>query len=152
MADTRSARLRSNHDSVGWFTYLLRTEYRCRRRSAVSVLRNFSFDIRELYGFLIGSIFSGIVGTGFYPIFGNRMWCRFGCPLAAYMGFIQRFKSRFRITTNGGQCISCGELLDVLRTRHRCQVVCTAWAKHCAFILCRLWCVLSGLSERGFEA
>ena len=65
-------------------------------------------DIRFWYGFAIGSIFSGVIGTGFYPIFGNRVWCRFGCPLAAYLGFIQRFKSRFRITTNGGQCISCG--------------------------------------------
>ena len=49
-----------------------------------------------------------MIGTGFYPIMGNRVWCRFGCPLAAYMGIVQRFKSRFRITTNGGQCISCG--------------------------------------------
>jgi polyferredoxin len=57
---------------------------------------------------MIGSIFSGVIGTGLYPIFGNRTWCRFGCPLAAYMGLVQRFKSRFRITTNGGQCISCG--------------------------------------------
>ncbi len=65
-------------------------------------------DIRFWYGFAIGSIFSGVIGTGFYPIFGNRVWCRFGCPLAAYMGIVQRFKSRFRITTNGGQCISCG--------------------------------------------
>ena len=39
---------------------------------------------------------------------GNRVWCRFGCPLAAILGIVQRFKSRFRITTNGGQCISCG--------------------------------------------
>lgn len=60
------------------------------------------------YGFLIGAIFSGIIGVGFYPLMGNRVWCRFGCPLAAYMGLFQRFKSRFRITTNGGQCISCG--------------------------------------------
>ena len=60
------------------------------------------------YGFLISSGFSGVVGTGFYPIMGNRVWCRFGCPLAAYLGLVQRFKSRFRITTNGGQCISCG--------------------------------------------
>ncbi len=67
-----------------------------------------AFDIRDWYGFLIGSIFAGVIGTGFYPILGNRAWCRFGCPLAAYMGIIQRFKSRFRITTNGGQCISCG--------------------------------------------
>jgi ferredoxin-type protein NapH len=66
------------------------------------------YDIQSSYGFLIGSIFSGVIGTGFYPILGNRVWCRFGCPLAAYMGFVQRFKSRFRITTNGGQCISCG--------------------------------------------
>jgi Pyruvate/2-oxoacid:ferredoxin oxidoreductase delta subunit len=60
------------------------------------------------YGFLIGAAFSGVVGVGFYPILGSRVWCRFGCPMAAYIGFFQRFKSRFRITTNGGQCISCG--------------------------------------------
>jgi len=66
------------------------------------------YDVQTWYGFFVGSIFSGIIGTGFYPILGNRVWCRFGCPLAAYMGFVQRFKSRFRITTNGGQCISCG--------------------------------------------
>lgn len=64
--------------------------------------------LRKPYGFFIGSIFSGVIGTGFYPLMGNRVWCRFGCPLAAYLGLIQRFKSRFRITTNGGQCISCG--------------------------------------------
>jgi len=64
--------------------------------------------IKDTYSFLIGAWFAGVIGTGFYPIFGNRVWCRFGCPLAAYLGFVQRFKSRFRITTNGGQCISCG--------------------------------------------
>lgn len=68
-----------------------------------------SYAVQRTYGFLIGSIFSGVIGTGFYPIFGNRTWCRFGCPLAAYMGLVQRIKSaKFRITTNGGQCISCG--------------------------------------------
>ena len=67
-----------------------------------------AFTVREYYGFLISSIFAGVVGTGFYPIMGNRMWCRYGCPLAGLMGLVQRFKSRFRITTNGGQCISCG--------------------------------------------
>jgi len=64
--------------------------------------------IKDTYSVLIGAWFAGVIGTGFYPIFGNRVWCRFGCPLAAYLGFVQRFKSRFRITTNGGQCISCG--------------------------------------------
>ena len=64
--------------------------------------------LRQPYGFLIGAAFSGVIGVGFYPLLGSRVWCRFGCPLAAYMGIFQRFKSKFRITTNGGQCISCG--------------------------------------------
>ena len=75
---------------------------------ASSVLGFNTYDVQKSYGFLIGSVFSGIIGTGFYPVMGNRVWCRFGCPLAAYMGIVQKFKSRFRITTNGGQCISCG--------------------------------------------
>mgnify|MGYP000135287892 FL=1 len=60
------------------------------------------------YGFFIGALFSGVIGVGFYPLMGSRVWCRFGCPMAAYLGLLQRFFSRFRITTNGGQCISCG--------------------------------------------
>ncbi len=64
--------------------------------------------LRSSYGFLIGAIFSGVIGTGFYPIFGNRVWCRMGCPMAAILGMQQRLFSKFRITTNGGQCISCG--------------------------------------------
>lgn len=67
-----------------------------------------SYKLKQWYGFFIGAVFSGIIGVGFYPLLGNRVWCRFGCPMAGYMGIIQRFKSRFRITTNGGQCISCG--------------------------------------------
>lgn len=71
-------------------------------------LGGISYQVKSIYGFAIGSIFAGVVGTGFYPVMGNRVWCRFGCPLAAVMGIVQRFQSRFRITTNGGQCISCG--------------------------------------------
>ena len=67
-----------------------------------------SGTLRSTYGVYIGSIFSGVIGTGFYPILGNRAWCRFGCPMASILGFQQRMFSKFRITTNGGQCISCG--------------------------------------------
>jgi polyferredoxin len=67
-----------------------------------------SSSIKNAYGFFIGSAFSGVIGVGFYPILGNRVWCRFGCPMAGYMGLFQRFVSKFRITTNGAQCISCG--------------------------------------------
>jgi polyferredoxin len=67
-----------------------------------------SKSIKKVYGFLVGAAFAGVIGVGFYPLLGNRVWCRFGCPMAGYMGIIQRFKSKFRITTNGAQCISCG--------------------------------------------
>lgn len=72
------------------------------------VLGDFSHGFSKTYGFLVGSMFSGVVGTGFYPILGSRGWCRFGCPQAAILGIFQKKKSKFRITTNGGQCISCG--------------------------------------------
>lgn len=65
-------------------------------------------NLSSWYGFLIGAVFSGVIGVGFYPIMGTRVWCRFGCPMAAILGIGQRYFSRFRITTNGGQCISCG--------------------------------------------
>lgn len=67
-----------------------------------------SGKVREWYGFYIGALFSGVVGVGFYPLLGSRVWCRFGCPQAAILGILQRCFSRFRITTNGGQCMSCG--------------------------------------------
>lgn len=67
-----------------------------------------SYPLRKWYGFVIGAAFSGVIGVGFYPLLGSRVWCRFGCPMAAILGIQQRFFSRFRITTNGSQCISCG--------------------------------------------
>jgi ferredoxin-type protein NapH len=80
-----------------------------------------SYKLSEWYGFFIGSAFSGVIGVGFYPIMGSRVWCRFGCPMAAYLGILQKInlkfkvgkkevalQSKFRITTNGSQCISCG--------------------------------------------
>lgn len=67
-----------------------------------------SATFSQFYGLWIGAVFSGVIGVGFYPLLGNRVWCRFGCPQAAILGLFQRFFSRFRITTNGDQCMSCG--------------------------------------------
>ncbi len=67
-----------------------------------------AYGMKKWYGFFIGMFFSGVAGVGFYPILGSRVWCRFGCPMAAILGIFQRFFSRFRITANGGQCMSCG--------------------------------------------
>ena len=69
---------------------------------------DFAFQVQDWYGFLITAGFAGVIGTGFYPIGGTRVWCRFGCPQAAILGIIQKFFSRFRITVNGDQCMSCG--------------------------------------------
>ncbi len=73
-----------------------------------AVLGEARWKVKSWYGFYIGAVFSGVAGVGFYPLLGNRLWCRFGCPQAAILGLIQRLWSRFRITTNGGQCMSCG--------------------------------------------
>ena len=34
-------------------------------------------SLKQWYGFWIGAAFSGVVGVGFYPILGSRVWCRF---------------------------------------------------------------------------
>lgn len=66
------------------------------------------FSMKRWYGFFISAGFAGVIGTGFYPLMGTRVWCRFGCPQAAILGFLQVVFSRFKIKTNGGQCIACG--------------------------------------------
>ncbi|MBD3419311.1 MAG: 4Fe-4S binding protein [Chitinivibrionales bacterium] len=73
-----------------------------------ALTESLSTGAKHWYGILIMSVWAGAVGTGFYPILGTRIWCRFGCPLAAMLGILQKFFSRFRITTNGSQCMSCG--------------------------------------------
>lgn len=72
------------------------------------VLGEVSRAFRSAYGFIVVSVLSGAIGTALYPVFGNRVWCRFFCPMAGILGIIQRYFSRFRITTNGAQCMSCG--------------------------------------------
>jgi len=71
-------------------------------------LQHYAVVANRVYGFVIGGLFSGVVGVGFYPILGSRVWCRFGCPMAALLGLLQKYASRFRIATNQDQCISCG--------------------------------------------
>ncbi|MCB0515590.1 MAG: 4Fe-4S binding protein [Bacteroidetes bacterium] len=76
--------------------------------SGGSFLGDFSSQFARAYGFFITAMFSGVVGVGFYPLLGSRVWCRFGCPMAAYLGILQKYFSRFKISTNAAQCISCG--------------------------------------------
>jgi ferredoxin-type protein NapH len=78
------------------------------RMEWLPVSRAVTDGFAKWYGFFVGSAFAGVIGVGFYPLLGSRVWCRFGCPMAAVLGIFQRVFSRFRITTNGDQCMSCG--------------------------------------------
>jgi NosR/NirI family transcriptional regulator, nitrous oxide reductase regulator len=51
-------------------------------------------------------LLAGALGTGLYFWLSGRVWCRFACPLAAWMHILARF-SRFRILADGKKCISC---------------------------------------------
>ena len=65
-----------------------------------------SYTMTGVYKFLIDVIFAGILGLGVYFFLGGRIWCRYGCPLAALMHIYTRF-SRYRILSEKKYCISC---------------------------------------------
>ncbi len=65
------------------------------------------WSMKSLYGYIVGAVLSGIVGTGLYPLLGPRVWCRNFCPMAALLGLFQKL-GRFRIRVKPNMCISCG--------------------------------------------
>lgn len=65
------------------------------------------WSMKRLYGAVVGSVLAGVVGTGLYPLFGPRVWCRNFCPMAAMLGLFQKL-GRFRIKVKPNMCISCG--------------------------------------------
>ena len=60
------------------------------------------------YGLMVDFWLASVVGVALYPYLGNRMWCRFFCPLRAYMEEIARRIARITIRSND-KCIGCGE-------------------------------------------
>jgi polyferredoxin len=62
--------------------------------------------LKGLYKFSIDVFFAGVLGLGVYFFMGGRVWCRFGCPLAALMHIYTRF-SKYRILSEKKKCISC---------------------------------------------
>ncbi len=76
--------------------------------SSNDILNYFAVRFKDFYGFIFSIILSGIIGVGFYPTLGSRIWCRFFCPLAAMLGLIQKL-GRFHIRVKKDMCISCGK-------------------------------------------
>jgi thioredoxin reductase/ferredoxin len=62
--------------------------------------------LHNIYYIGIDVIFAGVLGAGVYFFLSGRIWCRFGCPLAAWMHIVNRF-SRYRIFSEKKKCISC---------------------------------------------
>jgi NosR/NirI family nitrous oxide reductase transcriptional regulator len=57
-------------------------------------------------------LLAGVLGVGFYFRASGRVWCRFACPLAAFMHVVARF-SRFAIVPEKPKCISCNVCTSV---------------------------------------
>jgi polyferredoxin len=61
---------------------------------------------KGVYKLAIDVFFAGVLGLGVYFFLSGRIWCRYGCPLAAIMHIQSRF-SRYRIFSEKKKCISC---------------------------------------------
>ncbi|MCW8809852.1 MAG: NAD(P)-binding domain-containing protein [Ignavibacteriaceae bacterium] len=61
---------------------------------------------QKFYYIGVDVIFAGVLGLGVYFFLSGRVWCRFGCPLAAWMHIVNRF-SHYRIFSDKKKCISC---------------------------------------------
>ncbi len=64
------------------------------------------------YAWGVDLLLAGIIGVGSYWHFSGRVWCRFGCPLAALMHIYASF-SQFRILSDKKKCISCNVCTSV---------------------------------------
>ena len=60
------------------------------------------------YGLMVDFWLASVAGVAFYPYLGNRVWCRFFCPLRAFMEFLSRWFGKLAIRAND-KCIGCGE-------------------------------------------
>jgi thioredoxin reductase/NAD-dependent dihydropyrimidine dehydrogenase PreA subunit len=64
------------------------------------------------YKWLVDVFCGGVLGLGLYFRYSGRVWCRFACPLAAFMNVVARF-SRFAIVPEKPKCISCNACTSV---------------------------------------
>lgn len=64
--------------------------------------------LKEIQDLCVDLMFGALIGIGAYPFLGSRVWCRYGCPLAALMRLFGRFAhSRFAVVA-GANCKAIG--------------------------------------------
>lgn len=62
---------------------------------------DFVSALRNVQDLAIDLIFGALIGVGAYPFLGTRIWCRYGCPLAALMRLHGKFAhSQFQVQAN----------------------------------------------------
>jgi Fe-S-cluster-containing hydrogenase component 2 len=91
---------------VWWPGHGAVSDYRFDPTRAHAVV-NWAGQLRYYYGVVVVSVLSGAIGVGLYPLGGTRQWCRNFCPMAAFLGLVQKF-GRYRIRVKDDMCISCG--------------------------------------------
>ena len=62
--------------------------------------------LAKVYKLIVDVLFAGALGLGVYFFYSGRLWCRFGCPLAALMHLYAKF-TKYRIFADKKKCISC---------------------------------------------
>lgn len=71
--------------------------------TVATLASQFGFDKPlHYYNVWVGTGLAGAVAIGFYPFFGQRVWCRMWCPLAFWMNFWGR-RSKFKISAEPGK-------------------------------------------------
>ena len=82
--------------------------------------------IQSTQDLLIDYLFASVIGLGFYPFLGTRVWCRYGCPLAKGMQLFGKLShSRFKVSTDEnckgyGLCTrACPMGIDVAAYAHK---------------------------------
>lgn len=76
-------------------------------RAASSPLSSVRHFARGWYGLIVDFALASVLGVALYPMLGNRVWCRFFCPLRAYMEWIAARWGRLAIVADE-TCIACG--------------------------------------------
>ncbi|MCK5884226.1 MAG: 4Fe-4S binding protein [Bacteriovoracaceae bacterium] len=93
---------------------------------AASSITQALYSFQEL---AVDFLFASIIGVGAYPIYGTRIWCRYGCPMAQFMRISGKFtRSRSVIQADEkckglGLCsIICPMGIDVEKYAHKNKI------------------------------